>query len=242
MEYKQQVQTWLDTPEEKRSLETGAKLMLQGNRNKILYQNVLKKSNFDKIQYELLKIFTADSPREIDPIIIKLETQVAENEKTHPEEKGKRSDHNSLPAVIQLSWVENLKIYPRMRSLHEKLKLLSETGTAADRIDALTELLQLDKKLRENWNLYDNFDIVQPIVQPVETEKTSLSAKQVSAGRKFLSDNKTKQTALIEKGEDEKGAVLLEKMQNRYWELKSNGETFAPEQVAELKALGIETE
>lgn len=242
MEYREQVQQWLDTPAEQRDLETGAKLMVQGNRNKILYNYVLKKSNFDKIQYELLKIFTANSPKEIDPIVIRLTQQVNEKIETLPAQKGKRYDHDKLPPIVQLSYVENLKIYPRMRSLHEKLKVLTVNGTAADRIDCINELLELDSKLRQNWDNYDNFDTEKQIEDIVETPKIPITAKQVSAARKYLSDNKTKQLALITAGETVKANVLLEKMQNRYWELKSNGETFAPEQLAELKALGIETE
>ena len=242
MEYKEQVQEWLEMPTAERNLEIGAKLMLQGNRNKILYQNVLKKSNFDKIQYELLKIFTANSPKEIEPIIFQLTTTVSQNIQTLPSEKGKRYDHEKLPAIVQLAYVENLKLYPLMRSLHEKLKLLTVNGTAAERIDLLNDLLELDTKIRSNWKTYDGFDTEAKIEDIVETPKIPITAKQVSAARKYLSDNKAKQLAMVNSGDTEKASALLQKMQNRYWELKSNGETFDPGQLAELKALGIETE
>lgn len=244
MEYREQVKEWLDTPTEKRDLETGAKLMVQGNRNKILYNYVLKKSNFDKIQYELLKIFTANSPKEIDPIIIRLTAQINEKIETLPDVKGKRTDHDMLPPLLQLAYVENLKIYPRMRSLHEKLKVLTTNGTAAERIDCINELLELDSKLRQNWNDYDGFNTEKNIDIDIDIDspKINITAKQVSAARKYLSDNKAKQIALVNSGDTTKAELLLEKMQNRFWELKSNGETFDPTQLAELKALGIETE
>ena len=54
--YVDKVNAWLNTEPTKRTIEEGAKLMLQGNSNKILHQNVVHKSNFDKVVYELEKI------------------------------------------------------------------------------------------------------------------------------------------------------------------------------------------
>lgn len=249
MEYNQQAQQWLDTPAEERDLETGARLMLQANRNQILYQNVLRKSNFDKIEYELIKFLANNSQKDIAPIVIRLVAKVEEIKATQPTaNKGKRADHDQLPLNVQTDYEQNLHIYPVMRSLHEKLKVLNETGTDLDRLPVLTELLELDKTLRDNWNEYDNFvfvpgEIPKIVVENVVTDNTKLqlNAKQVSAARKYLSDNKTKQVVLIGNGEDDKAAELLEKMQNRYDELNASGETFAPDQLTELKALGIVT-
>jgi hypothetical protein len=255
MEYIDQVQAWLDTEPAKRDLNTGALLMLQSNRNKILYQNVIRKNNFEKIEYEIIKYISAEEPRALDPIILKMEIQIAENEKTQPlESKGKRSDHDTLPSEIQSLFESNLEIYPHMRSLHEKLKIMNSEKISSERLPFLTELLQLDSQLRQNWNTYDTYNPIPDL--PVETSHAAsqisenaaavprvvIDSKRISANRKYLSDNKAKQAALIENGDDDKAAILLEKMQNRYWELISNGDTFAPEQIAELKALGLITE
>lgn len=246
MDFKQQAEQWLETTPEKRDLQTGAQLMLQANRNQILYQNVLRKSNFDKIEYELIKYLANNSDKNIEPIVIRLAVKVEENIATQPaSDKGKRADHANLPLTVQQGYEKNLEIYPHMRSLHEKLKVLNETGTDLDRLPVLTELLELDKILRDNWNEYDNYSVETENTHQVETVETqglrlTLNAKQVSAARKYLSDNKARQAELIEKGEDDKAALLLEKMQNRYDELNANGETFAAEQLNDLKALGIE--
>ena len=61
----------------------------------------------------------------------------------------------------------------------------------------------------------------------------------VSANRKYLSDNKAKLTVLVADGKTDKATELLDKMQVRFNELILNGETFAPDQLTELKALGI---
>ena len=240
MTYKEQVQEWLSTPKEERGLEVGAKLMIQGNRNRILYDHVIRKSNFDKIEYELTKIMGNDLKNNDEAIEIKLVLQVAKNEETQPkEDKGKRADHDTLTEAVKTAFEKNLSIYPEMRSLHERLKVLSEEGTATVRLPFLERLLALDVELRENWNTYDNFDVNAPAeIKPTE-KPLVIDAKRVSANRKYLSDNKAKLASLLEKVETEKAVELLEKMQIRYTELIGNGETFAPEQVAELKTLGL---
>ena len=248
MTYKEQVKEWLSTEPSQRDLEFGAKLMLQGNRNKILHQNVIKKSNFEKIVYELTKIMGEESRNNDQALVAKMVLQVTANETTQPEEtKGKRADHDTLPEAVQALFEKNLQIYPEMRSLHERLKVLSETATATERLPFLQRLLSLDQELRENWNLYDGFDVNADMPNPsneseIPNEPTKIDAKRVSANRKYLSDNKAKLAAIIQERNAEKASELLDKMQIRFNELIENGETFAPDQVAELKELGLNVE
>jgi hypothetical protein len=248
MTYKEQVKEWLNTEPCQRDLEFGAKLMLQGNRNRILHQNVIKKSNFDKIAYELTKIMGEESRNNDQEVVAKMILQVANNETTQPEEtKGKRADHDMLPYPVQSLFERNLQIYPEMRSLHERLKVMSETTTATERLPFLQKLLLLDEELRNNWNSYDKFDVndIAPNL-PNESEKPNepikIDAKRVSANRKYLSDNKAKLAAIIQEQNIEKATELLDKIQIRFTELIENGETFAPDQVAELKELGLNVE
>ena len=73
---------------------------------------------------------------------------------------GKRADHDTLPDEIKALYVENLDITHRMRELHLKLRSLSgstQLVSDAERKPLLTEFINLDKKLHDNWNTYDHY-------------------------------------------------------------------------------------
>jgi len=247
--YVDKVNDWLNADPTTRTIEEGATLMLQGNRNRILHKNVLQKKNFEKVVYELEKIIggqriVAEPVNEkVQALEANLPITMAGIESIlSGESKGKRADHETLPADIRASYDKNLEIYPRMRSIQERLKVLNETGTATERLPFLTELLALDSSLRENWDNYDKFDVNAPVIVAAATklpEGEKIDAKRVSANRKYLSDNKAKLTVLVADGKTDKATELLDKMQVRFNELILNGETFAPDQLTELKALGI---
>ena len=88
---------------------------------------------------------------------------------------GRRADHDLLPAEIQALYVENLDIVHRMRELHLKLRTLSlENATCPDseRYPFLKEIIALDKKRVENWDVYDHFIPGTPLtVEEPDTEK-----------------------------------------------------------------------
>ena len=88
---------------------------------------------------------------------------------------GRRADHDMLPAEIQALYVENLDIVHRMRELHLKLRTLSlENATCPDseRYPFLKEIIALDKKRVENWDVYDHFIPGTPLtVEEPDTEK-----------------------------------------------------------------------
>jgi hypothetical protein len=237
MNYKEQIQAWLDTEPAQRGLELGAKLMLQGNRNRILHENVIRKSNFEKIEYELQKIMGDEFRNCNEPIVQEMTLQVATNEATQKEVvNGKRADHDTLPENIQEAYQKNLEIYPRMRSLHERLKVLNETATACDRYPFLKELLELDVELRANWEAYDSYDAANPVAQELIKEVITVDPKRISANRTYLSRAK----ANLEKSKDvEKTKAILAEMQIRIDEVLSVGETFSAEQKAEFEKNGL---
>jgi len=244
--YVDKVNDWLNADPTTRTIEEGATLMLQGNRNRTLHQNVIHRKNFDKVVYELEKIIDGQRvfPEPVNEAVQQLEvnlpiTMAGIESILSGESKGKRADHDTLPTDIQAIYDKNREIYPQLRGIHERLKVLNEVGTAEQRLPFLTELLSLDELLRTNWQAYDTFDANAPVIAKVENVPGNLSGKQVSAARKYLSDNKAKLTTLIADGKAEKAAELLDKMQVRFNELVLNGDTFAPDQLAELKALGI---
>jgi len=105
---------------------------------------------------------------------------------------GRRADHDMLPAEIQALYVENLDLIHRMRELHLKLRTLSlENATCPDseRYPFLKEIIALDKKRVENWDIYDHFIPGTPVGESTaapepedecladETEDTSVNSE-----------------------------------------------------------------
>ena len=166
------LKAFLDSPEEERDYDKGALLLLQLSGNKIMYRNIsvapYKHSKF--IYYELskhynvrLKKITHSEVVEMQAkadAIVKNHLSIAENNPASEFKKGKRADHDDLPAEIQALYVENLSITQRMRDVHTRLRLLSTEGKSCpdnDRYPFLKELISLDKQLHENWEKYDHF-------------------------------------------------------------------------------------
>jgi len=251
-EHELKVQAWLDTPVDERSLEVGATLMLQVNRNRILHQNVIQKKNFAKIVYELKKYMgvklviapvettPVESPEVIESKLIPV--IAITTEKLKFEGIGKRSDHDQLPAGIKLMFDMNQEIYPEMRALHEKLKVLSEDGhTAAERLPFLQDLLHLDNTLRGNWELYDNFKMgdVIPGEKKVIVPGVALDFKRIQANRTYLNRAGKEILEKITAGKQEAADKQLAEAQIRYNELILDGQTIDEATSEKLKAAGV---
>lgn len=230
----------LDTPDGEVDLDGAALILLRINRNRILYQNIIRGRRVEKLKYELGKIYSfrirEDAVRETarlekEAVRIVRETFPKEEEREKEETKGKRRDHELLPDELKAKFFENRNIYLRMRKLHEQLKLLVN-ARACDRYEYLRELVALDKKTRENWDAYDGYSAASvPPPDPIapreatgakEGEGESVPAgknadfNEISAARKYLSNNKAKLAEL--KGlpqEREKYEALLGKVQAR---------------------------
>jgi hypothetical protein len=248
MTHKEQVQEWLNTEPSERSLDLGAKLMLQANRNRILHQHVIRKNDFAKIEYELKKYLGNDYPlcneqtvQAMSKDLSDIENQLSENGKDSANpEKGKRNDHDSLPATIATAFEENLKIYPEMRSIHERLKVLNETSTPCDRYPFLKRLIELNDKLRTNWGIYDGFNAADVITvdanEDIKSETVSIiTPKRISANRTFLSRAIPK----ISNVDSDKNRKILAEMQVRISEITAAGENFSDDQKTAFVKLGL---
>jgi len=254
-EHELKVQAWLDTPVDERSLEVGATLMLQVNRNRILHQNVIQKKNLGKIEYELKKYMGDKNPQPLKGSNEEKEVESAEElesklvpviaittEKLKFEGIGKRPDHDQLPAGIKLMFDMNQEIYPEMRALHEKLKVLSEDGhTAAERLPFLQDLLHLDNSLRGNWELYDNFKMgdVIPGEKKVIVPGVALDFKRIQANRTYLNRAGKEILEKITAGKQEAADKQLAEAQIRYNELILDGQTIDEATSEKLKAAGV---
>lgn len=247
----------LDLPVEEVNITEAATLLLRINRNKILFNNLIRRNWVEKALYELKKYYDFrmkdHSIKETAEMEVEVKRVIENNPKiTQPEDekeesqKGMREDHEKLPDEIKALYVENLNIFRRMRKLHEQLKLMNDQKPC-DRYPFLKEMLDLDNELRGNWHYYDTYVIGTPIAKQenIDVKKNNVTdqinsvlvadPKLVSAARKYLSTNKAKVVNLVGEARE----ALLQKMQERYSYLVATESGISDEQKAEYKALGL---
>ena len=189
------LQAWMNTPDSQKDWAEGALLLLQLSGNRIMYNNISVnpkgKAEFIKGQLQkylnfrlqqLTKNQVNEMQTKVDGIVEKV-IKPAESSDFADFKAGKRADHDTLPAEIQALYVENLDLVHRMRELHLKLRTLSldnATCPDSDRYPFLKEIIALDKKRVQNWDIYDHFipgtpvneDAAAPITEaPVDEEK-----------------------------------------------------------------------
>lgn len=243
------LQEYMGLPAEERNILEGAEMLLKLNKNRIFYQNIIRRPDkfSDKLFHELNKFLIMRLDKKTVADVLEMQQRLPEFEKNTLSDIGKatdpatgmialgqRPDHHLLPLEIQKLWLDNGEIARRLKSLHEKLKLMNE-APACDRYEILKELYAKDVIYRENWKVYDNYKIGDKIRgdTPVVVD-----SKRISSNRKYLSVNKAKLAALKD-NEEKKYNELLEKMQQRYDELINNEAGVDEEQRKELGELGL---
>lgn len=193
-EFTNKLQTWLSLPREDRDWDEGALMLLQLTGNKIMYRNLSVnpegKANFieGKLQQYLefrLAELTHEQVKEMQHAVEEIVKEHTEFKSDDNEAKnfkaGKRADHDALPEEIQALYVENLDIVHRMRELHLKLRTMSTTDSTcadSDRYPFLKEFIKLDKKLHDNWNIYDHFVTKAETAESAEENETKPKAKK----------------------------------------------------------------
>lgn len=193
-EFTNKLQIWLSLPREDRDWDEGALMLLQLTGNKIMYRNLSVnpegKANFieGKLQQYLefrLAELTHEQVKEMQHAVEEIVKEHTEFKSDDNEAKnfkaGKRADHDTLPEEIQALYVENLDIVHRMRELHLKLRTMSTTDSTcadSDRYPFLKEFIKLDKKLHDNWNVYDHFVTKAETAESAEEAEAKPKAKK----------------------------------------------------------------
>lgn len=247
------IQAWLMQEQEQRSLEEGALLLLRINRNQRLYSNIIRRRDFQKLEYELnkhLKIRlegltreqVAAMERQALPLIKETLAKHApvistEDDYNKATAAGRRPDHDTLPEQVRRLYDRNGELYFKMKSLFETLKTM-EDQQPCDRHELLLQLAEMDREYRENWNTYDAFDAANYVAHGEQALNVGASPKEVSAARKFISGNKAK-LAVLKETEPEQYEALREKMQARVDLLIKSGLWFKQAFIEELAGLGI---
>ena len=193
-EFTNKLQAWLSQPREDRDWDEGALMLLQLTGNKIMYRNLSVnpegKANFieGKLQQYLefrLAELTHEQVKEMQHAVEEIVKEHTEFKSDDNEAKnfkaGKRADHDTLPEEIQALYVENLDLVHRMRELHLKLRTMSTTDSTCSDSDPypfLKEFIKLDKKLHDNWNVYDHFVTKAETAESAEENETKPKAKK----------------------------------------------------------------
>lgn len=263
----EKIQAYLQTEPAKRNVMEGATLLLSLNRNRILFQNVMRRPEkfADKVEYELkkhLKIRLDDKTladvAAMDRVVIPMAQEtinrrldcVAEqaDDIDAPEElnvivkhAGKRPDHDELPDYIKQLWNDSAELWFKIKETFETLKTM-EAAPPCDRYEYLKMLDEADKQYRANMAKYDGFVLGgEPVDDGTKEMDPAEIAKKVQAARKYISDNKKKLAELKDAGDwpNDKYGALLDKVQERFNFLIESGNSISEDQVAELKDLGI---
>ena len=245
-EFEKKCQAWLDASPAERNLEAGAMLMLQANKNRILYQNVINKSNFPKIEYEIVKFLNSRNVQ-INVAKQNFEENISKTEIDaynvitsidQIEKKGKRSDHNALPDDVKAISETNTVLYHEMRSIHEKLKVFNgENYSAKDRLPLLNKMIELRDKIALNWAEYDSFDPSKP--KAPEKEIKPIDFQRINSNRVYIGRAIKEVSVKIEAGKLEAANIQISEAQNRYNELMAAGQEVKAETIAGLKAIGV---
>lgn len=203
-------------------------------KNRVLLQNLGRKRNPEKLEYELTKLVNKDAIA----VITKIQPLSHSDQVIEQMNKDIRNDNpDSLPKHLQQKWHENHDAYKEIRALHEKLKLM-ENATPEDRQPLTERVASLDDKIRANWEAIDAW---QPGAEPAPaepaTELQAIDHKRINANRKYISSN-IKKIAASEKSDE--FVALTKAVEVRARELLNAGETIAAKTIADLRKIGVE--
>lgn len=241
-DFTKEIIAFLDIPEKSDDdILTGAKLLLQINRNQALFQNICRKPQkfIGKLEYELKKHLKyrmdgrtleevrkmdAEVTPEVENLIKEVETPADDKstsdsevpaadgeESTTRTRHGKRADHDSLPEEIKQIWDANIDRYKKIKETFETCKLLDQS---CDRYEHLVLLTEEYKKYRDTMYQYDTYKVT-----PTDP---AAQATAISSARAYISKSMPALDMLIEMKDEDNIAKLKAKMQDRLNILISN--------------------
>ena len=262
--FTQKMQDWLNQPAHERDIVAGATMLLQLNHNRVLYTNIVRRPErfADKVEYELRKhlkirldgLTVADvvkMEREVmprveqtlkDALVISTDAELPQGTIA----RGKRLDHDRLPAEIQALWDGNIENYHKVRDLHHRLKEM-EAAPPCDRYEYLKLLDEADRKYRENLAKYDGFVIGQEPATVVADNTADAQAPEkdkarINAARKSISKWKAALVKAYGDGDGEKCTEALSKISAAIADLRAAGGALGAKVSAELLQLGVDLE
>lgn len=260
--FTQKIQEWLNTAASERDLAAGAQMLLQLNRNRVLYANIMRRPErfAEKLEYELRKHLQIRLDGLTMADVVKMErvvmpaaeetlkqVPVISTDAELPQgtvAKGKRDDHEQLPAEIQKLWDDNFENFRKVKELHERLKGM-EKAQPCDRYEFLVLLEEADRKYRENLAKYDAFVIGQEPSTAVEDNTADDQAAQrdkarINAARKSISKWKNALVKAVGEQDGAKCDEATDKIIAAVASLRAAGGILGAKVSAELRDLGID--
>lgn len=179
--FTEKLQNWLDSEHTEDNIREGALLLLQIDRNRNLYQNVIRKPKMflPKLEHELRKHITYRLDKftrsevikmdaEITPVMDASITAVADTDNipallddtvelrpTAIIAKGMREDHAELAPEIQKIWTENAARWKKIKSLYETCKSLTQSCDKYESLKSIgEEFPSMIQDLRDNYYTY----------------------------------------------------------------------------------------
>lgn len=198
-----EIQAYLDEKPAKRDIVHGAEMLFKLNRNRILYQNVLRKpSDFgEKVEYELKKFLQIRLDSKTLNEVVKMEASILpaandtlESQMDVDKENGAAiypvittdEDKKSVAEIAKGKRADHDTLPDEVKSLwnengelYFRIKTLFEqlktmyAAPACDRYEYLKQLDELDKTYRENMKIYDEYDPSKPITYPAAVKEAN---------------------------------------------------------------------
>ncbi len=216
------IKEWLESGQD---YNTGLTLLAKHSKNRVMLLNLSRKSNPEKLKYELSKLCR------VEPKTKPIEKQVkAKDTGKSPEHAPGMPKVNPaiLPDHLKKLWEDTAEKYRLARATHEQIKSMQDENQRAAHIELLENYRE---EIRANWDVIDKWAAEQK--NPAEPVK--IDENRINANRKYLSDSKKNMAKLA-------GAIRakkLEAMQRRINELLFVGEKFDPDNQKELEELGL---
>lgn len=166
---------WHTSSAENRDYHAGLALLADVSGNRFYLFSIRSPQNKkDFIDYQLSKYIKrciGGNPQETKEISLKVNEIVEKNislaaAKDEAAHRGRRDDHDSLPVEIQALYIENLDILRQIRDIHLRLRLINEQEAScdveghsfdSDRVPFMKKIIDLDKKMHDNWKKYDTY-------------------------------------------------------------------------------------
>ena len=236
-EFTKAISVWLSTSREKRDVVAGAELLLRLTGNRQFYATACVRPDVvhDHVEYELKKHLSireaghnTETLRALErgllsefsameeSAVVSGEDESSEDdayveravEDVHVVRRGRRADHDELPAYIQQIVEDNSVRYEQMRVLYNRL-LSMQDAAPCDRKEDIFQLDKLHKEWGAAWKVYDHYGTAEALADEQDDEDAAAAddgvvmdgltlSKKVSAAKRYLQKHKKKLSELQE--------------------------------------------
>lgn len=211
LELTPKIKEWLDTAPENRDLKAGAELLLRVNRNRILYNNIMRNParHAATLEYQMKRILKQrlinTTHEEVAGMMRQVNSIAASHGLTREPrsefQRGKRADHDLLPQDVQQLYVDNADIMRRMREAHTRLRMINPSNSTcpdSDRYPLAKDIIRLDLQYRDNWNLYDHYVKGTPLSDTVRAVDSRTVSKNAAKTINLLIGKYAKQPSVAQ--------------------------------------------